>query len=169
MESNLILYTSDNGDVSIQVRNEDGTFWLTQKRMTELFNVSVSTINEHLKSIFNTGELSEEATIRKFRIAQNEGTRQVTREVAFYPLDAIIAVGYRVNSEQATYFRKWATKVLNSFITKGYVLDKQRLKQGEQFGHDYFILLSAKLLGKSLTCCHPNYCVSMSWNEDFYV
>ncbi len=138
MESNLILYTNDNGDVSIQVRYEDGTFWLTQKRMAELFNVSVSTINEHLRSIFNTGELSEEATIRKFRIVQNEGTRQVTREVAFYPLDAIIAVGYRVNSEQATYFRKWATKVLNSFITKGYVLDKQRLKQGEQFGHDYF-------------------------------
>lgn len=138
MESNLALYTSDNGDVSIQVRYEDGTFWLTQKRMAELFNVSVSTINEHLKSIFNTGELTEEATIRKFRIVQNEGTRQVTREVAFYPLDAIIAVGYRVNSEQATYFRKWATKVLNSFITKGYVLDKQRLKQGDQFGHDYF-------------------------------
>ncbi|KGF34440.1 virulence RhuM family protein [Hoylesella buccalis] len=138
MESNLILYTNDNGDVSIQVRYEDGTFWLTQKRMAELFNVSVSTINEHLKSIFNTGELTEEATIRKFRIVQNEGTRQVTREVAFYPLDAIIAVGYRVNSEQATYFRKWATKVLNSFITKGYVLDKQRLKQGDQFGHDYF-------------------------------
>lgn len=138
MESNLILYTNDNGDVSIQVRYEDGTFWLTQKRMAELFNVSVSTINEHLRSIFNTGELTEEATIRKFRIVQNEGTRQVTREVAFYPLDAIIAVGYRVNSEQATYFRKWATKVLNSFITKGYVLDKQRLKQGEQFGHDYF-------------------------------
>ena len=168
MESNLILYTSDNGDVSIQVRYEDGTFWLTQKRMAELFNVSVSTINKHLKSIFNTGKLSEEATIRKFRIVQNEGTRQVTREVAFYSLDAIIAVGYRVNSEQATYFRKWATKVLNSFITKGYVLDKQRLKQGEQLGHDYFILLSAKLWGKSLTCCHPNYCVSMSWNEDFY-
>ena len=169
MESNLILYTSNNGDVSIQVRYEDGTFWLTQKRMAELFNVSVSTINDHLKSIFNTGELSEDATIRKFRIVQNEGTRQVTREVAFYPLDAIIAVGYRVNSEQATYFRKWATKVLNSFITKGYVLDKQRLKQGDQFGHDHFILLSAKLLGKSLTCCHPNYCVSMSRNEDFYV
>lgn len=169
MESNLILYTSDNGDVSIQVRYEDGTFWLTQKRMAELFNVSVSTINEHLRSIFNTGELSEDATIRKFRIVQNEGTRQVTREVAFHPLDAIIAVGYRVNSEQATYFRKWASKVLNSFITKGYVLDKQRLKQGEQFGHDYFILLSAKLLGLSLTCCHPNYCVSMSRNEDFYV
>lgn len=138
MESNIILYTNDNGDVSIQVRYEDGTFWLTQKRMAELFNVNVSTINEHLKSIFSTGELSEEGTIRKFRIVQNEGARQVTRNITFYPLDAIIAVGYRVNSEQATRFRKWATKVLNSFITKGYVLDKNRLKQGEQFGHDYF-------------------------------
>ena len=138
MESNIILYTNDNGDVSIQVRYEDGTFWLTQKRMAELFNVNVSTINEHLKSIFSTGERSEEGTIRKFRIVQNEGARQVTRTITFYPLDAIIAVGYRVNSEQATRFRKWATKVLNSFITKGYVLDKNRLKQGEQFGHDYF-------------------------------
>ena len=138
MESSIILYTNDNGYVNIQVHYEDGTFWLTQKRMAELFNVNVSTINEHLKSIFSTGELSEEGTIRKFRIVQNEGTRQVTREVTFYPLDAIIAVGYRVNSEQATRFRKWATKVLNSFITKGYVLDKNRLKQGEQFGHDYF-------------------------------
>ena len=100
--------------------------------------MNVSTINEHLKSIFSTGELSEEGTIRKFRIVQNEGARQVTRNITFYPLDAIIAVGYRVNSEQATRFRKWATKVLNSFITKGYVLDKNRLKQGKQFGHDYF-------------------------------
>lgn len=138
MESNILLYTSDNGDVGIQVRYEDGTFWLTQKRMAELFNVNISTINEHLKSIFSTGELSEEGTIRKFRIVQNEGTRQVAREVAFYPLNAIIALGYRVNSEEATRFRKWATKVLDSFITKGYVLDKNRLKQGEQFGHDYF-------------------------------
>lgn len=138
MESNILLYTGDNGDVSIQVRYEDGTFWLTQKRMAELFNVNISTINEHLKSIFSTGELSEEGTIRKFRIVQNEGRRQVAREVAFYPLNAIIALGYRVNSEEATRFRKWATKVLDSFITKGYVLDKNRLKQGEQFGHDYF-------------------------------
>ena len=138
MESNILLYTSDNGDVSIQVRYEDGTFWLTQKRMAELFNVNISTINEHLKRIFSAGELSEEGTIRKFRIVQNEGTRQVAREVAFYPLNAIIALGYRVNPEEATRFRKWATKVLDSFITKGYVLDKNRLKQGEQFGHDYF-------------------------------
>ena len=99
MESNIILYTNDNGDISIQVRYENGTFWLTQKRMSELFNVNISTINEHLKNIFKAGELSEEGTIRKFRTVQNEGTRQVTRDVTFYPLDAIIAVGYRVNSE----------------------------------------------------------------------
>ena len=127
MESNIILYTNGNGEVSIQVRYEDGSFWLTQKRMAELFNVNISTINEHLKSIFNTGELSEERTIWKFRIVQNEGTRQVTRDVAFYSLDAIIAVGYRVNSDQATHFRRWGTKVLNSFITKGYVLVRSRL------------------------------------------
>ena len=138
MESNIILYTDDKGDVSIQVRYEEGTFWLTQKHMAELFHVAVSTVNEHLKGVFSTGELPEEGTVRKIRIVQHEGSRQVTREVAFYSLDAIIAVGYRVNSEQTTYFRKWATKVLNSFITKGYVLDKKRLKQGEQFGHDYF-------------------------------
>lgn len=138
MESNIILYTNDSGDVSIQVRYVDGTFWLTQKRMAELFDVSTSTINEHLKNIFTTGELTEVGTIRKFRIVQKEGDRQVVRSVTFYPLDAIIAVGYRVNSDQATRFRKWATKTLNAFITKGYVLDKKRLKQGEQFGHDYF-------------------------------
>lgn len=138
MESNIILYTNDNGDVSIQVRYEDGTFWLTQKRMAELFGVNVRTVNDHLQNIFGSGELSEEGTIRKIRIVQNEGIRQVSREVTFYPLDAIIAVGYRVNSEQATRFRKWATKTLNIFITKGYVLDKNRLKQGERFGHDYF-------------------------------
>ena len=138
MDSKLILYTSNSGDVSVQVQYEDGTFWLTQRRMSELFNVNVSTINEHLRSIFDSGELSEEATIRKFRIVQQEGSRTVSREVSLYPLEAIIAVGYRVNSEQATQFRRWATKTLNEFITKGYVLDKKRLKQGESFGHDYF-------------------------------
>lgn len=128
MESNIILYTNDSGDVSIQVRYVDGTFWLTQKRMAELFDVSTSTINEHLKNIFASGELTEEGTIRKFRIVQKEGDRQVVRNVTFYPLDAIIAVGYRVNSDQATRFRKWATKTLNAFITKGYVLDKKPMR-----------------------------------------
>lgn len=138
MESNIILYTSNNGDVSIQVQYEDGTFWLTQKRMAELFGVNVRTINEHLKNLYETSELQEVRTIRKIRIVQKEGKRDVEREVTFYHLDAIIAVGYKVNSAEAVQFRQWATKTLNEFITKGYVLDKDRLKQGTQFGHDYF-------------------------------
>lgn len=138
MESNIILYTSNNGEVSIQVQYEDGTFWLTQKRMAELFGVDVRTINEHLGNLYKSGELQRERTIRKIRIVQTEGKRQVERELTFYHLDAIIAVGYRVNSTQAVEFRLWATKTLNEFITKGYVLDKKRLKQGSQFGHDYF-------------------------------
>ena len=138
MESNIILYTSNNGDVSIQVRYEDGTFWLTQKRMAELFGVNVNTINYHLKELYNSAEIQENRTIRKIRIVQKEGKREVEREVAFYHLDAIIAVGYKVNSVEAVQFRQWATRTLNEFITKGYVLDKDRLKQGTQFGHDYF-------------------------------
>lgn len=138
MDSKLILYTSNSGDVSVQVQYEDGTFWLTQRRMSELFNVDVRTVNDHLRNIFLSGELSEEGTIRKSRIVQQEGSRTVSREVSLYPLEAIIAVGYRVNSDQATQFRRWATKTLNEFITKGYVLDKKRLKQGESFGRDYF-------------------------------
>ena len=138
MHSNIILYTTDNGNVSVQVQYEDGTFWLTQKRMAELFGVEVPTVNYHLKEIFQTGEIQEDRTIRKIRIVQKEGKRKVERELDFYHLDAIIAVGYRVNSREATQFRIWATRTLNEFITKGYVLDKERLKQGEQFGKDYF-------------------------------
>lgn len=138
MDSKIILYTTDAGDVNVQVRYEDGSFWLTQKRMADLFGVNVRTINEHLKNIFASGELLEEGTIRKIRIVQTEGTREVERDMSFYPLEAIIAVGYRVNSVEATLFRQWATTTLNAFITKGYVLDKNRLKQGESFGHDYF-------------------------------
>lgn len=138
MESKIILYTSNNGEVSIQVQYEDGTFWLTQKRMADLFGVNVKTINEHLKNLYQTSELQEDRTIRKIRIVQKEGKRNVERELTFYHLDAIIAVGYKVNSVQAVQFRQWATKTLNEFITKGYVLDKERLKKGPQFGHDYF-------------------------------
>ena len=107
MESNIILYTSNNGDVSIQVRYEDGTFWLTQKRMAELFGVNVNTINYHLKELYNSAEIQENRTIRKIRIVQKEGKREVEREVAFYHLDAIIAVGYKVNSVEAVQFRQW--------------------------------------------------------------
>lgn len=138
MKSNIILYTTDGGSVSVQVQYEDGTFWLTQKRMAELFGVEVPTINYHLKEIYQSGELQPVRTIRKIRIVQKEGKREVERELDFYHLDAIIAVGYRVNSKQATQFRIWATQVLNSFIVKGYVLDKERLKNGASFGQDYF-------------------------------
>jgi len=138
MNSNIILYTSSDGNVSVQVQYEDGTFWLTQKRMAELFGVDVRTVNYHLKEIFQSGELQEERTIRKIRIVQTEGKREVERELDFYHLDAIIAVGYRVNSKQATQFRIWATNTLREFIVKGFVLDKERLKNGNSFGHDYF-------------------------------
>lgn len=138
MESNIILYTTNDANISVQVQYEDGTFWLTQKRMAELFCVDVRTVNEHLTNIYKQGELSKVSTIRKIRIVQQEGKRNVERELDFYHLDAIIAVGYRVNSRQATQFRIWATKTLSEFVQKGFVLDDERLKQGKQFGKDYF-------------------------------
>jgi hypothetical protein len=134
----IIFYTTPNGQVSVQVQFEDGSFWLTQKRMAELFGVDVRTINEHLQNIYLSKELQKEATIRKIRIVQQEGKREVSRELDFYNLDAIIAVGYRVNSYQATQFRIWATDVLKEFIVKGFVMDDERLKHGKSFGKDYF-------------------------------
>lgn len=137
--SQFLLYSSEGGKVHIEVFLQDETVWLTQKRMAELFGVDVRTVNEHLLNIFKTGELQEEATIRKIRIVQQEGTREVEREVNFYNLDAIISVGYRVNSLQATHFRKWATQTLREFIIKGFALDDDRLKQAKTtFGKDYF-------------------------------
>lgn len=137
-EANIIFYTTENGAVKVEIRFEDETFWLTQKKLAELFGVEVQTINYHLKEIFKSGELQESSTIRKIRIVQTEGAREVGREVDFYNLDAIIAVGYRVNSYQATQFRIWATNVLKEFLIKGFVLDDERLKQGKRFDKDYF-------------------------------
>jgi len=134
----ILLYTAPEGKTHIEVFFEDETFWLSQKKMAELFGVDVRTINEHLQNIFKTNELEKAPTIRNFRIVQQEGTRSVSREVDFYNLDAIIAVGYRVNSIEATRFRIWSTKTLREFIIKGFVLDDERLKQGKQFGKDYF-------------------------------
>jgi len=136
--SRLIFYATPQGNVKVEVILEEETFWLSQKRMAELFGVDVRTVNEHLKNIFATGELSKDSTIRNFRIVQKEGSRSVTRDVDFYMLDAILAVGYRVNSSEATQFRIWATNTLKEFITKGFVLDDERLKQGQHFGKDYF-------------------------------
>lgn len=136
--SDIIFYNTPTGDVKIEVIFTDETFWLTQKRMAELFGVESNTITYHLKEIFKDGELPENATTRKIRVVQKEGGRDVSRDLDFYNLDAIIAVGYRVNSYQATQFRIWATKTLKEFIIKGFVLDDERLKQGKRFGKDYF-------------------------------
>ncbi len=122
----FLIFIGQSGEQSIEARYEDETVWLSQKLMAELFAVDVRTISEHLKNIFETAEVQPEATVRKFRIVQTEGARQVTRNVDFYNLDAIISVGYRVNSVRATQFRQWATRVLCEFAIKGYVLDKQR-------------------------------------------
>ena len=139
MESfEILLYSAPEGKTHIEVIYEEETFWLSQKKMAELFGIEVQTVNYHLKEIFKTNELDEKATIRDFRIVQTEGSRQVAREVEFYNLDAIIAVGYRVNSKEATRFRIWSTKTLREFIVKGFVLDDERLKQGKNFGKDYF-------------------------------
>jgi hypothetical protein len=138
-QSDFILYTGNDGKVNIDVFVQDENVWLTQKAVGLLFGVESHTITYHLKEIFKSGELDEEATTRKIRVVQNEGERQVTRELDFYNLDAIISVGYRVNSYQATQFRIWATRTLKEYIIKGFVLDDERLKQGNRvFGKDYF-------------------------------
>ena len=138
LESNILLYKTAHGETRVEVIFNNDTFWMSQKRMADLFGVDVRTVNYHLGQIYETGELQKGATIRKIGIVQNEGERDVERAPLFYNLDAIIAVGYRVNSYQATQFRIWATSVLKEFIIKGYVLDDERLKQGKHFGKDYF-------------------------------
>ncbi len=122
----------------MEVLYEQETFWLTQARLAELFGVGVPTVSYHLREIYASGELSEEATVRKIRRVQREGTRDVSRDVEFYNLDAIISVGYRVNSAQATQFRIWATQTLKEYVIKGFVLDDERLKLNKRFGKDYF-------------------------------
>ena len=141
----IILYQMDDTNVCINVIYEDETFWLTQKAMAELFEVNVPAISKHLSNIFEEGELEREATVSKMEIVQQEGKRQVKREPEFYNLDAIIAVGYRVNSKKATRFRQWATKTLKEYITKGFVLNDDMLKNGKPFGKDYFDELLEKI------------------------
>lgn len=138
-QSGFLLYKSNDGAVKVDVLVQEDTVWLTQKAMGILFGVESHTINYHLKEIFKSGELQENSTTRKIRAVQTEGNRQITRELVFYSLDAIISVGYRVNSYQATQFRIWATRTLKEFVIKGFVLDDERLKQGGRiFGKDYF-------------------------------
>ena len=138
-EIQYALYSIDSEDIKVKVAIKDETIWVTQRGMAELFDVNVSAISKHLANIYAEGELSQPATVSKMEIVQTEGTRQVTRLIDFYNLDAVISVGYRVNSRRATQFRIWATGILKEFIKKGFVLDDERLKQGESvFGKDYF-------------------------------
>lgn len=138
----ILLYTTPDGDVRIDVLYRDENIWLTQKRMAELFDVNIRTISEHLQNIFTSQELDKDSVIRIFRNTAEDGKQYPTQ---FYNLDAIIAVGYRVNSKKATLFRVWATKVLKDFIIKGFALDSERLKNGKKFGKDYFNELLEKI------------------------
>jgi hypothetical protein len=141
----FLIFTRQAGEDGIEVRVTDETVWLTQKLMAALFEVDVRTINEHLGNVYHDGEQLRDATVRKFRIVRLEGTRDVTREVEHYNLDAIIAVGFRVNSARAIQFRQWATGVLRDFAIRGYVLDKERLKNGAFFSKEYFEHLLAEI------------------------
>ena len=135
----MVLYHSDEGDVSVDAYIMNDSLWITQKAMAELFGVQVPDISKHLTNIYDEGELDREATVSKMEIVQKEGDRNVRRKPDVYNLDAIISVGYRVNSRKATQFRIWATKVLKEYMIKGFVLDDDRLKQGRTaFGKDYF-------------------------------
>lgn len=135
-QSDILIYQSEDGQTHIDVRLADETVWLTQKLMAELFQVKVPTINEHIKNLYSEGELSPEATIRKFRIVQKEGRRDVERLTDFYNLDVIISVGYRVRSHRGTQFRIWATQRLKEYLIKGFVMDDERLKNPGQM--DYY-------------------------------
>ena len=138
----IIIYQSENNNVKVEVLYENEDFWLTQKTMAELFNVKTNTINYHLKEIFENEELNEFSVIRKIRTTASDGKKYNT---SFYSLDAIIAVGYRVNSKEATLFRRWATKTLKEYIKKGFVLNSEMLKNGPKFGKDYFDELLLKI------------------------
>ena len=137
-EAEFLTFEKSNTENGIEVRYEDETLWMTQKSMAALFDVSNKTISEHLSNVFSSGELDKDSTVRIFRTVQTEGTRNVTRNIEYYNLDAVISVGYRVNSVRATQFRRWATKVLKQFAITGYVIDRKRMENGTFLGEDYF-------------------------------
>lgn len=136
--SNFLLYTTPNSEVKIEIYFQNETIWLSQQKMADLFGVGKAAISKHLANIYKSGELQKEATVSFLETVQQEGNRQVTRSIEYYNLDAIISVGYRVNSTKATQFRIWATQTLKDFIIKGFVMDDNRLKNGKYFGKDYF-------------------------------
>lgn len=168
----FLIFTNQSKASTIEVRYEDETIWLSQKLMSELFDVEVNTINYHLKEIFKSKEIKEESTIRKFRIVQLEGKRNINRDIDFYNLDAIISVGYRVNSVRATQFRQWATQILKEYAIKGYVLDRKRMENGTFLDKDYFehlleeireIRLSERRFYQKIT---DIYATSIDYNKD---
>ena len=134
----FLLYTAPNGEIRVEVLLSGETLWLTQKRMAELFGVGVPAISKHLENIYESNELERKATVSILETVQNEGGREVKRKLEYYNLDAVISVGYRVNSAQATQFRIWATQLIKEYIIKGFALDDERLKNGRFFGKDYF-------------------------------
>lgn len=134
----ILLYSDESGKAFVSVVFKDETFWLTQKAMAELFDVNVPAISRHLQNIYEEEELLRDATVSKMETVQSEGGRTVHRTLDFYNLDAIIAVGYRVNSKKATRFRQWATRTLKEYIQKGFVLNDELMKNGRPFGRDYF-------------------------------
>lgn len=165
----FLTFTAQSGEKTIEARYEDETVWLTQKLMAELFDVETNTINYHLKEIFKSGELSERSVIRNYRITANDGKQYLTQ---FYNLDAIISVGYRVNSVRATQFRQWATQILRDFAIKGYVLDRQRMENGAFLGEDYFERLLEEIREIRLSERHfyqkvtDLYATSIDYNPD---
>src|SRR5437870_824001 len=142
-ENQIVLYTTEDGKVSVDVKMEDETVWLSQSQMAELFQKDIRTINEHIQNIYAERELEKASTVRKFRTVQKEGKRQVNREIEHYNLDVIISVGYRVKSLRGTQFRIWATQRLREYIIKGFTLDDVRLKQAG--GGNYFDELLARI------------------------
>ena len=143
--NNIVFYQTENADVVVNVVYKDETFWLSQKAMAAVFDVNPQAITKHLSNIYEEQELVKDSTCSILEQVQKEGNRNVKRSVEFYNLDAIIAVGYRVNSKKATKFRQWATKTLREYITKGFVLNEKLLKNGKQFGQDYFDELLEKI------------------------
>lgn len=168
----FLIFQIEGKEDGVQVVYRDETVWCTQKAMAQLFDCSSDNIGLHLKNIYETGELTQEATTENFSVVQNEGERQVNRKLKFYNLDAIISIGYRVNSTRATQFRQWCTFVLRQFAIRGYVIDKKRMENGSFIGEDYFehllaeireIRLSERRFYQKLT---DIYATSIDYNRD---
>ena len=168
----FLIFTTQSGGDGLEVRYDDETIWLTQRLMAELFGVTVKTISEHLGNVFESNEIQRVATVRNFRTVQIEGSREVSRDIEHYSLDAIISVGYRVNSIRATQFRQWATGILRDFAIKGYVLDRKRMENGSFLSEDYFerlleeireIRLSERRFYQKIT---DIYATALDYNKD---